>query len=525
MAVARPRARLGMVLHREHRPVLAGEALVAAVEQRHMGHPHARRQRCSSTAKPWFWLVISTCRWSGPSPAGWRRDGRAPACRSARPAPAPATGARGRCRTPAPPPPAPPWIAGTAYSPGRRRVARAVGEEHPVRPMAQDVLGASRSPAPPSPGSRPRPGCAGCCAWRRNPPPRRGASARSAGRSRPARPSASGPTRSSACRRPAARGPSLPAPARPAPARPARRCRTARRPETPARPFGAPPSRMRTVSARVSTPPTPVTPCARSQGAGARPPASCWARSTSCFTTSPQRGDGGRLDVLGVDADIADMREGEGDDLPGIGRVGQRLLVAGHAGVEADLAAPAVVGMGAEAAPPEHGAVAQHEGGGGAGGRLGRVGHGGLAVARVAASRPAGAGNGVQRQAGGLDQRRPVPGGNGAALPPLAHRLGADAQQPRRRLRAAQAVDDVVHAVPWRQLYGKFFPTATPLATCWEISSQAAAATRCLYIEGRYVPEDGGDGVARAVHRAVEGGHAGRRRAARLHAAHDHGAS
>ncbi len=44
------------------------------------------------------------------------------------------------------------------------------------------------------------------------------------------------------------------------------------------------------------------------------------------------------LDVLVIGADIADMREGEGDDLPGIGRIGQDLLVAGHGGVEADLA-------------------------------------------------------------------------------------------------------------------------------------------------------------------------------------------
>ena len=44
------------------------------------------------------------------------------------------------------------------------------------------------------------------------------------------------------------------------------------------------------------------------------------------------------LDVVLVGADIADMREGEGDDLPGIGGVGEDLLVAGHGGVEADLA-------------------------------------------------------------------------------------------------------------------------------------------------------------------------------------------
>ena len=44
------------------------------------------------------------------------------------------------------------------------------------------------------------------------------------------------------------------------------------------------------------------------------------------------------FDVLFVGADIADMREGEGDDLPCIGRVGEDLLVARHGGVEAHLA-------------------------------------------------------------------------------------------------------------------------------------------------------------------------------------------
>ena len=49
-------------------------------------------------------------------------------------------------------------------------------------------------------------------------------------------------------------------------------------------------------------------------------------------------GEARRLDVVGVGADIADMGEGEGDDLPGIGRIGQDLLIAGHRRVEADLA-------------------------------------------------------------------------------------------------------------------------------------------------------------------------------------------
>ncbi len=55
------------------------------------------------------------------------------------------------------------------------------------------------------------------------------------------------------------------------------------------------------------------------------------------------------LDVFLVGADIADMREGEGDDLPGIRRVGEDLLIAGHRGVEADLAGGGAGGAEAEA--------------------------------------------------------------------------------------------------------------------------------------------------------------------------------
>ena len=41
-----------------------------------------------------------------------------------------------------------------------------------------------------------------------------------------------------------------------------------------------------------------------------------------------------RLVILGGDAGIADMGEGEGDDLAGIGGIGHDLLIAGHRGVE-----------------------------------------------------------------------------------------------------------------------------------------------------------------------------------------------
>src|SRR6516165_7882444 len=65
------------------------------------------------------------------------------------------------------------------------------------------------------------------------------------------------------------------------------------------------------------------------------------------------------LNVLVVGADIADMREGEGDDLPGIGRIGQDLLIASHRGIEADLADR--VPRGAEALSFEYGAVGKDE--------------------------------------------------------------------------------------------------------------------------------------------------------------------
>ena len=70
-----------------------------------------------------------------------------------------------------------------------------------------------------------------------------------------------------------------------------------------------------------------------------------------------------RLDVLVIGADIADMGEGEGDDLPGIGGVGQDFLIAGDGGVEADLADR--FARRAEAEALDRGAVLQNEEGGG----------------------------------------------------------------------------------------------------------------------------------------------------------------
>ena len=95
---------------------------------------------------------------------------------------------------------------------------------------------------------------------------------------------------------------------------------------------------MRTVSARVSTPASPGHAARAQPGVQVLRRAPVGRLGNVLLHHQAARGDRGGLDVLGVGADIADMREGEGDDLAGIGRVGQRLLVAGHAGVEADLA-------------------------------------------------------------------------------------------------------------------------------------------------------------------------------------------
>jgi hypothetical protein len=78
------------------------------------------------------------------------------------------------------------------------------------------------------------------------------------------------------------------------------------------------------------------------------------------------------LDVFQVHPGVAHVREGEGDDLGHVGRVGQDLLVAGHGGVEADLAHR--VPSRADADPLQDGPVRQGQDSGRA--RHERVGHG-----------------------------------------------------------------------------------------------------------------------------------------------------
>ncbi len=53
------------------------------------------------------------------------------------------------------------------------------------------------------------------------------------------------------------------------------------------------------------------------------------------------------------------MRESEGDELPGIGWIGEDLFIAGHRGVEADFAHGMT--FRAEAKAFQHGAIGEHE--------------------------------------------------------------------------------------------------------------------------------------------------------------------
>ena len=106
--------------------------------------------------------------------------------------------------------------------------------------------------------------------------------------------------------------------------------------------FGMPSRRMRAVSARVSTPQMPMIPRAFSQASSRRVARKFEGSLTSARRIDAARAGRGRqidgLDVLLVGSDDADMRKGEGDDLPGVGGVGEDFLVAGHRRVEADFA-------------------------------------------------------------------------------------------------------------------------------------------------------------------------------------------
>jgi len=68
---------------------------------------------------------------------------------------------------------------------------------------------------------------------------------------------------------------------------------------------------------------------------------------------------GQRLDIFAVGPDVADMGEGEGDDLAGVGRIGQGFLIPGQAGVEHHLAGR--LAKGSDALAPVHGTVGEHQ--------------------------------------------------------------------------------------------------------------------------------------------------------------------
>jgi hypothetical protein len=121
-------------------------------------------------------------------------------------------------------------------------------------------------------------------------------------------------------------------------------------------------SRMSVVSARVSRPQSPMMPrleplIEMAGGAEVRRLGDVGAQDDAARARRRRHVDG--LDVFVVGSHIADMWKGEGDDLAGIGRIGEDLLIARHGGVEADLAHGEA--RGAEAESFQHGAVRQYQ--------------------------------------------------------------------------------------------------------------------------------------------------------------------
>ena len=92
------------------------------------------------------------------------------------------------------------------------------------------------------------------------------------------------------------------------------------------------------VSARVSSPAMPTTPCVL-QKAVQRLLRAPVARRVGEFLDD-EAGDlhPARLEIVGRDAVVADERVRQRDQLPGVGGIGQDLLIAGHAGIEDDFA-------------------------------------------------------------------------------------------------------------------------------------------------------------------------------------------
>ena len=86
---------------------------------------------------------------------------------------------------------------------------------------------------------------------------------------------------------------------------------------------------------RVSTPPIAAMPRLSSQRRELAGRCANWPGSVIGAADHHASGIGcERLDVLVVGADVADVREGEGDDLTGVGGIGEDLLVPGDGCVE-----------------------------------------------------------------------------------------------------------------------------------------------------------------------------------------------
>ena len=108
-------------------------------------------------------------------------------------------------------------------------------------------------------------------------------------------------------------------------------------------------------------PAMPATPWRRRSASRSASARQLLCRRASSRTMTPRQNGRRDSSSAAVDAVVADVRVGEGDDLPGVGRVGDDLLVAGQHGVEHDLAGGDPAGVGADRLALEHRAVGEHE--------------------------------------------------------------------------------------------------------------------------------------------------------------------
>ena len=100
----------------------------------------------------------------------------------------------------------------------------------------------------------------------------------------------------------------------------------------------APASRRWRVRRRVSMPAMPGTPWRRRKASRSASLRQLLRRRARSRTMTPRQKGRALSSSAGRHAVVADVGVGEGDDLPGVGRVGDDLLVAGQHGVEHDLA-------------------------------------------------------------------------------------------------------------------------------------------------------------------------------------------